>query len=309
MNRWKYSQYNINLKEEGYQNAKENEYYNIALNRFVIIPKDVDLENPSEELKGFLVPSNLDENGSYIEVQDKLIYENYPQSVRLTIATTMQCNYRCKYCFEMNKQRTPMTDETLKDIIAYIRNEIDRNQNLKTLRIKWFGGEPLMNLRCIREISSFVIPYAESKGIKYSAEIITNGYLYTKAVSEELRDYKVDAIQIAIDGFEENYVSVRQAKADAYKKVIQNIEDSVIPITIRINTNRSNYKEILALVRKLSTLSSVKNGFNHLMIARVKDYDFPLQYGFTDKEWLEFRKCYEEIQDVLPTILEKPPYQ
>ena len=61
MSKWKHSQYNINLNDENYPNVKEDVDYNTYLGKFAIVPKDVDLENPPEELKGFLVPAEVDE--------------------------------------------------------------------------------------------------------------------------------------------------------------------------------------------------------------------------------------------------------
>lgn len=50
---YKLSTFNIDLNKEGYLNAKENVYYNTLLGKFAVIPKDVDFDNPSEDLKGF----------------------------------------------------------------------------------------------------------------------------------------------------------------------------------------------------------------------------------------------------------------
>lgn len=197
-----------------------------------------------------------------------------------------------------------MDAEMIADTITYIKNEIDRNQNLKSFSIKWFGGEPLLNIPAIEQISRFTIDYCKQKNIKYSAIIITNGYFYTREVSEKLKELGITSVQIAIDGFAEEYARIRQVSKDSYSKVLQNIEDSVIPVLIRINTNKQNNDIIPELVRGLSKLPSVQSNFNRIMVARVKEYCKSLTYGFTDEEWLEFRKCYEGIQDVLPTILE-----
>jgi uncharacterized protein len=182
-----------------------------------------------------------------------------------------------------------MSEETQNDIIAYIKNEIDRNENLKAFHIAWFGGEPLLRLDVIKAISDFVIPYCEEKQIQYNANIVTNGYFLTKEVSQQLKDLQVTNVKIAIDGFAEEYGRIRQISKDAYSKVLQNIENSVIPVNIMLNVTRKNTSEIIDLAKELLLLYSVKSGRTHIGLNRVKEYDASLTNGFTDDEWLEFK--------------------
>jgi len=307
MSKWKPSFYNINLKNEGYDVESNTLNYNIFSNKFAEIPTDIDLDNPQKELidDRFVVPSDEDEAQKYAENQKKNIEDDYPQIITLTLCTTLSCNYKCEYCFEHHKSNHSMDTELIADTIAYIKREIDRNLNLKTFGIKWFGGEPLLNIAAVEQISRFSIDYCQERNIEYSAIIITNGYFYTREVSEKLKELKITSVQIAIDGFAEEYARVRQISKDVLGKVLQNIENSVIPVLIRINVTRQNKDIVPILVREVSKLSSVKSGFSRIMIARVKEYRTPITYGFTDAEWLEFRKCYEEFQDVIPQILER----
>ena len=100
---WKHSIYNINLQKEGYNNAKENEYYNILMGKFAVIPDDVDLNNPPEDLKGFLIPSEINQAEIITKQQHDAIYNDYPSAINFTICPTSACNYKCEYCFEKNK--------------------------------------------------------------------------------------------------------------------------------------------------------------------------------------------------------------
>ena len=304
---YKLSVFNINLKSENYEGIESDTlYYNVISGKFAEIPADVNMDNPPQKLitDGFVVPEDVDETENYANAQKKAIADEYPSNTRITVCPTMACNYQCEYCFEHHKSNHSMDAELIADTINYIKTEIDRNPNLKSFGIKWFGGEPLMNIKAIEQISEFVIDYCKQRNIKYSAIIITNGYFYTREVSERLKALKVQSVQIAIDGFADDYAKVRQVSKDAYSRVLQNIESSVIPVIVRINVNRQNKDIIPELVRELSKLPSVQSGFNRIMVARVKEYCKSLTYGFTDEEWLDFRKCYKEIQDVLPTILE-----
>lgn len=300
MSRYKQSFYNINLVQEGYVEKEKDiiPVYNTLRGKFGYIPDYIDYDNPPEQLlrEYFIVSADVDEPERYRQNQIKAIENEYPQQVALTICSTMLCNYQCKYCFENNHKGVDMSDETCSDIIRYIQNEIDRNTNLKSLRIKWFGGEPLMRMDVIKRISEFIIPYCQDRDIQYAAEIVTNGYLLTKEISIELKGFSVNRAQIALDGFEDTYKSLRIAPDDAYQKVLYNIENSVIPVSIRLNTTRHNTDEIIGLAKQLCELSSIQEKRNSLTISRVKEYSKPLSTGFTDKEWLAFRQRRNEFR-------------
>ena len=313
MSNYKYKQsfYNINFIEEGYTlDTKENvtPVYNTLRGKFGYIPKDIDYANPPQNLvkEGFIVPYTIDEPQQYKQAQVNAINDEYPTSLALTICPTLGCNYSCEYCFERCENKVNMSEEIVSETITYIKNVIDQNSKLRLINIKWFGGEPLLNMSAIREISSFVISYCLSKNIQYYAQIVTNGYLFTKEISQELYDLNVRKAQIAMDGFEKEYISVRKAPKDAYKRVLKNIEDSIIPVWIRINTTRTNQDRVIDLLKELSKLPSVQNQHNFISINRVKDYSYPLKYGFTDKEWLDFRKQATALYDILPTRLDTP---
>ena len=157
MSKWKYSIYSINLKEDGYENAKENEYYNILMGKFAVIPKDVDLDNPPEDLKGFLVPSEINQ-AEIIKGQQINAFEEEFTHMSLLIAVSSKCNYHCEYCFQGNHVHgINMTEETVADIIAYIKRGIDSNDKLKSLGVTFFGGEPIMAMNAIRTISNFLL--------------------------------------------------------------------------------------------------------------------------------------------------------
>ncbi len=303
---YKLSFYNINVFEEGYTDNQNYQdlYYNTLSNQFAHIPKDVDVESLTQDKqaelkeKRMIVPKEINQAQIYRQQQQDAILNDYPNSVRLTICTTMKCNYQCDYCMEGCYKNTDMTEETLQDMFLYIENELNRH-NLKHFHIQFFGGEPLLRKDIIKRISNFVIPLCDSKGISYDADIITNGYFFDKETSEELKLLRVVHAQITIDGFEDNYIAIRKAPQDAYKRVIHNIENSVIPIQIRINTAYDKQDEVITLFRELSKLKSVKEKRTTLAIYRVNEYENERKYGFTDEEWLKFRERIEELNDCI----------
>ncbi len=305
MSKYRQGFYVIDLVKEGFCEETDlvtTPVYNILRGKFGYIPKNIDYDNPPVQLveDGFIVPSTMDEAQQYKQNQIKTLQDEYPKQLMLEICPTMKCNYNCSYCFEKNKT-VDMTEEVLKDTLAYIKREIDNNQNLQSVNIKWFGGEPTLpqSLKIIHKISKYVMMWCKERNLKYTASMISNGYNLTKDVTEELFNLKVQLIQVALDGFEDTYNQLRVAPKDAYQRVLDNIEQSVVPIVIRLNTTRNNKDEIIELAKSLSALSSIKSGKNRLVVSRVKEYVKPLQYGFTDREWLALREDYIELKDYM----------
>ncbi len=299
---YKESFYNINVYNEKYTDnpAYEDLYYNTLSGNFAHITATSNLDDADLKAKKMAVPENVDEPLLYNRQQEKAIKDDFPSHVFLTVSTTMKCNYDCAYCFETSKKGKHLEGEVLEDTINYIKTEIDRNPNLKSLGIRWFGGEPLLNIPAIEKISEIIIPYCQERNITYKAQITTNGYFFTKEVSKRLKELKVESAQIALDGFEKTYISTRKAPKDAFRQVLQNITDSVIPVSIRINTTRKNQDEIMELVKELyRSKETLLNDKNKVNISRVKEYEEPLHYGFTDTEWLEFRERITDLKDIM----------
>ena len=68
------------------------------------------------------------------------------------IWVTMRCNFRCRYCYEMeNKSNVIMSYETAKQTVSFIL-DISRKNNCRSIWINFHGGEPLLNHKIIDEI-------------------------------------------------------------------------------------------------------------------------------------------------------------
>lgn len=91
-------------------------------------------------------------------------------SMHLTLAPTMDCCFKCPYCFEKHKEQGYMTPEVMDSIIKFVSSYRD----LKYIKLTWFGGEPLMAVRQIEEFYDKFIPGWKGG---FDSNIITTGYL------------------------------------------------------------------------------------------------------------------------------------
>ena len=317
--KYKESNYTIRLKDEGYLDGidtNDDWVYNTMSGQLGVLPKTVDLNNPSHNAikSRFVISENVDETDSFIKLSHNYINDDKPQSIILNIVTTFQCNYHCSYCFEQCDRSMDLSENTIEEYIKYIKKEIDNNPNLKLFRITWFGGEPLIRFDVIEKISNFVIPYCDEKGIKYSAGVISNGYLFTKEISERLKDLRVKSIQITFDGFEETYNKYRNPPCNAYETVLNNIKNSALPVIIRLHVLRDNQSEIEELARFFDNLASTNKMIKEIWIHNVWDYTGSQDSILNDDEYIDFRNRVSRVSDrikknLLSNEIYRPSYR
>lgn len=166
-------------------------------------------------------------------------------SYGLTIAPTMNCNMGCEYCFEDNK-KGKMSPEVIDAIVKAVD---DRADSMKSLDVNWYGGEPLLALDTIEELTNRFREIADGKKFKYSASMISNGYLLTEKVAKKLRDLGIYLVQVTLDGPQRIHDRRRPLKngKGSYGKILNNIKDAsdYVGIGIRVNVDKDFTEDII----------------------------------------------------------------
>lgn len=168
------------------------------------------------------------------EVQD-LMGEN----LLLTIIPTENCNFRCLYCYE-KKAPTVMTLEQVRHIKKYIEQSIAR---MDYVCIGWFGGEPMLCLEIVLDISSFVQGLQMKHNFGYHGQMTTNGFLLDLDCFKKLYNVGVVEYQVTLDGWEHDKTRPHASGKGTLDTILRNlIEISRLPedeynykITIRRN--------------------------------------------------------------------------
>ena len=114
----------------------------------------------------------------------------------LTIAPTLDCNFRCKYCFEAHP-KGKMNSETQAALIKFVESRIER---VKNFSVTWYGGEPLLAKEIIWHLSEKFLELCEKFSIEYEAFIVTNASLLEDSDVEQFKKYNINGAQITIDG-------------------------------------------------------------------------------------------------------------
>lgn len=206
----------------------------------------------------FIVESDCNESQ---ELLIKRAYHQYDtSSLSLTIAPTLDCNFKCIYCYESSKHGI-MSDRVYDSIINFVEQQAP---HIKNLAIHWYGGEPLMAKNIVYRLSDKFIEICHRHNIQYVAAMVSNGSLLNNDVIERLIQYHIKNIQITIDGPPEihNKRRVNKQGVGTFELLISNINKLLtnnIDVVIRINVDKTNDESIEKLIALLSDKLVSKN--------------------------------------------------
>lgn len=190
---------------------------------------------------GYILDDDLDELDFIKESLLKSRYGN--RSLGLTIAPTLDCNFACVYCYEKEHSDTFYMDEkTIENVISFVANKA---KNSDSIDVSWYGGEPLLAYKTIDRLSEAFIKIAESENIPYRAYIITNGYLLNEKIAKKFSSWKIEGMQITIDGDRDSHNKKRFLRngSPTYDKILINLKenyDYLVNLSLRINLDQNN---------------------------------------------------------------------
>jgi len=247
---------------------------------------------------GFIVSNEIDEKQIAIDINKKRlsVLNKKDKKMSLVIAPSLRCNFRCYYCYEstdIRKNEETMSIEVQSDIISFISKSITKN-NIKTVNITWYGGEPLIQSTTIFPMQKKINEICNAYDVKVTSDIITNGILLTPEIFNQLSEMGIKRAQITIDGPEHIHNKRRYYPADPknnYNIILENIFNSNdnIHFDIRINIDKTNKDFIFNLIEDLikRKIWPYKKNVS-IYIAKVQS-DNNTCYYFSKKEFVIFQ--------------------
>lgn len=204
MKKYKYSKYNYEFVKNGIKhiyNSLTGDTLKCSIDKHwnsdEVYPISIPDEIEEKAIKfGILVPCNIEE---YLEVINRFSEFENNDELFLIILPTEKCNLRCVYCYE-NFKKDKMSQEVQDNIIEFLERVLI---HYKKLYISWFGGEPLLELKIIEDLSQKILALTDKLNIEYKAGITTNGVLLSESVFSKLVSYKIQDFQITLDGSQE----------------------------------------------------------------------------------------------------------
>lgn len=127
--------------------------------------------------------------------------------LNLIILPTEKCNFRCRYCYETFEVGR-MSGSVVSGVKRLISNRVS---DLDSLVISWFGGEPMLGLDIVEDVSSHVQAEIDKFNPRcvYNSNMTTNGFLLSRSSVEKLVRLGVSEFQVSLDGSEEEHNKTR----------------------------------------------------------------------------------------------------
>ena len=168
----------------------------------------------------------------FFEIDRNIVRYNLINLKQLVFEVTDSCNLRCKYCayaelynkYDERKNQHLSFDKT-KRIIDYLVDLWKNNSSdsfIQPMTISFYGGEPLMNYKLIKEIVSYVESIRNSNR-KFSFSMTTNAVLLDKYM-----DFLVEKkfnILISLDGDEYGHsYRINVQGENSFEKIMKNVK-------------------------------------------------------------------------------------
>lgn len=157
------------------------------------------------------------------------------------------CNLSCRYCFA-GQGRFGGADELMHAEIgkAAIDFVIGKSGSRKNLNIDFFGGEPLLNFKVLKELVAYGRKRGNEEGKEIQFTVTTNALLLNSEISSFLNQEGISAV-LSLDGRREVHDHMRPAPGGggSYERVLERIRSFVdsrngLNYTIRGTFTRCN---------------------------------------------------------------------
>lgn len=192
----------------------------------------------------FLVPSEVDEVQKVVALSKSVDENNH--TFLLTINPTMNCNFKCWYCYETHIKKSAVTPQMINKIGLFMENTASKS-GLRFFSLAFFGGEPLLYFK--RDVVPIILKMQEvciKNEVDYSIGFTTNGYLVDDDFIEFFKiNNMIPSLQITLDGYKEEHDKVRfvNASKGSYEEIITNVKKLLLnsfPVRLRINYTTEN---------------------------------------------------------------------
>ncbi len=201
---------------------------------------------------GIIVEDEQEENAKLDDFFRQLKYETNGLAFEATILTTYSCNFKCVYCFEESVKENVFLDQETSGLITDWLIKRAEKRNLKRIFLVYYGGEPLLNVEPIYDISARMLEWSKQKGVDFGFGVITNGSLINPAMVEKFVSLGCRDIRVTIDGDQKNHDQKRPFLdgSGTFDAIIGNIQKVIDKVNIAVagNFDRESFQSIPGLL-------------------------------------------------------------
>ncbi len=265
--------------------------YNSFQRRFIVLPekvasiiKESSSTLESEEIingishetfqklkeSGFIISSETDE----LSILDKELetLNSCESNAELHINPTLDCNFRCWYCYEEHMAGSKMSDDVLGAVKNYLNKTI--TQPLRHFRLSFFGGEPLLEFDSVcKPLIEEAAGLCNERGVSFHVSFTTNSYMLTKDMADYLSRFSC-GMQITLDGHRKFHDKVRFAPGGigSYDRIISNVTmlaNAGVNIVLRVNYTLGNLDSVSEIISDLKAQNIVRPHYIMVDFQRV----------------------------------------
>lgn len=218
-------------------------------------------------------------------------FQSPHQPIVAQIIPTRRCNLSCSYCNEYDRVSEPVPLEEM-------RRRIDRLADLGTGIITLSGGEPLLH-----PDAAALIRYIRRRGA--IATLITNGYLLSPAVIDELNEAGLDSLQISIDNVRPDGTSKKSLKVlDQKLRMLAGRARFEVAVNAVVGGGIPNPEDALVIARRARalgfqcTVGIIHDGRGQLQPLTPRERDVLRQVASLDRPLFSFDR-YNKFQEAL----------
>ncbi|MDY3268512.1 MAG: radical SAM protein [Phocaeicola sp.] len=201
------------------------------------------------------VGNSEDELYSLKERYEKIAYND--SNFFLMINPTLDCNFKCWYCYEKHIKNSEMNNTNLLKVKKLINNILSTNINSFTL--SFFGGEPFLKYKqVVLPLIKYTSEQCDLRNIHFNISFTSNGSLLTSKRILEIKNMGPLAVQITLDGNKEAHNQIRsfQNNKGSYNIIIQNIYNLIsngCHVRLRINYTQNSIDTIKDIISDFSS--------------------------------------------------------
>jgi uncharacterized protein len=201
--------------------------------------------------EGFLVPPEVNEFDLYREQLQSHRFDT--SAYYLTVALTLDCNFRCLYCF-VPPRTGQMDRQTVASLKKFVVNDVI--PGISNLELYWYGGEPLLTKDLLLELQTFFQERCRERGVGYRSVLFTNGYYLDPWVAEKLAASGTQLAWVTLDGPPaiHNRRRVLLGGEPTFARIYANVKAvlGIFPhLNLLVNLDRENWGAFLPLMEIL----------------------------------------------------------
>ena len=288
--------------------------YNAMSDRFVVLKSQVYDELCNGDIADFakkypepykqllnvsaIVDSGVDETRQVRDMIDRV--DNDESTFHLHVNPTVDCNFRCWYCYENHVKGSRMQPNMVEKVKTLMEKTIASHRQLKSFVLSFFGGEPLMYFNAVvKPLMEHLYALCGRQALCPSVSFTTNGYLLNEKMVDFF-DGKDVSFQITLDGDRERHDKTRfmPTGKGSFDRIVSNIKllarhgHSII---MRINYTADNISSMSRIAEEFADLEKERKSLITVDFQRVwQDIDKAADEDGVDSAMYDCVKLFHE---------------